>query len=698
MKALDRPFMQIINGASQFVIPVFQRDYAWQEPQCAQLWRDVMRASAAPGPNGHFLGSIVYSPTGDNQAGFTRWLLIDGQQRLTTLTLLLAALRDHIRASHWVGGEESPTEKKIEAYFLKNAAEDGDRKHKLVLRRHDQETLQNIIDCQEVPENYSERISENYSFLRRNVENSDPDVVYKGISRLVVVDVTLDPTRDNPQLIFESLNSTGVDLTQSDLVRNFMLMCLPEREQTKMYNQYWSKIDALYVGSPFIFDNFIRDYVALTTKTNKQETSDQIYYAFRDFFPKWIERNSGLENALSDMLRHSRHYAAFALGKGVSGERARRLMKLRQLVDAPAILLMRLIECFDYLHAMTESEFLEAVTLIESFVLRRAVCGFQTRGYWQIFSSIAYKIGVQQPLVDLKVGLALLRDTYRFPTDIEFGRALEERNLYDLRVCRPVLDGLENFDTKEPSDTKAYTIEHIMPQNPNLDHSWKEMLGQNFENVQKTWLHRLGNLTLTGYNSEYSDKRFDEKKIIKGGFSDSAIRLNKFVREQPVWNEQTIRQRTIDLSRCSLKVWGPLSVAQDQIDAAKIIEKRELEARGDVRKVEMSATARELFNQIREKIRALDKEMIEISESNSISYHSPSFFLEVLPRQNGLTLLLDLQFSEIDDQTGLAEDASQQQFFVHAKHQGGVAVKIWWPGAIEKAMPLIRMAYAAANT
>jgi uncharacterized protein with ParB-like and HNH nuclease domain len=214
MKAIDRPFTNIINGTSQFVIPVFQRDYTWQaETQCAQLWRDVLRAARAGGEHGHFLGSIVYVATGDSLAGFTRWLLIDGQQRLTTLTLLLAALRDHIRDSQWTGGENDPTPKRIDAYFLKNVQEEGDRVQKLVLRRHDQATLRAVLDGKEFPQDASEHILDNYNYCREQLSKVNPVDVYRGLGRLVIVDVALDRQTDDPQLIFESLNSTGVDLS-----------------------------------------------------------------------------------------------------------------------------------------------------------------------------------------------------------------------------------------------------------------------------------------------------------------------------------------------------------------------------------------------------------------------------------------------------------------------------------------------------
>jgi uncharacterized protein with ParB-like and HNH nuclease domain/predicted transport protein len=698
MKAIDSPFTKIINGASQFLIPVFQRDYSWtDEKQCAQLWRDVLRAAHTNAEHGHFLGSIVYIPTGDNLAGFTRWLVIDGQQRLTTLTLLLAALRDHINDEKWTGGENAPTPQRIDAYFLKNVQEKGDRQQKLVLRRHDQETLRAIIDGEEVPKDPSERIRDNYDYFREQLRGVNPEDVYRGIGRLVIVDVALDRLTDDPQLIFESLNSTGIDLSQADLIRNFILMRLPENEQTKLYETYWSKIDELFRGSEWTFDAFARDYVALKTKASKQEKATEIYYAFREFFPSLTKESGGIENALADMLRYARYYAAFSLGRGVTGKRAQELAKLHRLVDVPAILVMRLLECRDQLNAISEDEFLDALRLIESYVLRRAICGYQTRGYWQIFASLAYNIRDTQGLTDLRVALARLPRNYRFPSDEEFDRELKEGDLYGLRVCRHLLEGLENYGSKEPTDTSGYSIEHIMPQNKRLRAEWRKMLGSNWKDVQETWLDRLGNLTLTGYNSKYSDRSFDKKKTMQGGFADSAVRLNKFVREQRVWTAETIKARTNVLARQAVNIWPALVVAQPLIDAANREELQELAARRDVSKIKMSAEAQLLFEALQKRVKEFDSSVQEIAETNSISYYGPAFFLEVLPRRRRLTLLLALDFNEIEDPLGLAQDATEVKFIVHAQHEGGVFLRVGDKDAIASALPLIRQAYTTAN-
>lgn len=698
MKALDQQFTKIINGTTQFVIPVFQRDYSWTEAECEQLWKDVVGIAADPTNRRHFLGSVVYVATGDSSAGFTRWLLIDGQQRVTTLTLLLAALRDHIVETKWSGGEEGPTAKRIDAYFLRNAEETGSRSHKLVLRRHDQATLQAILDRTELPAPLSERIRENYDFFRERVSGTDPEVVYRGVGRLVVVDVCLDQKTDDPQLIFESLNSTGLDLSQSDLIRNFILMRLPEPVQTRLYDLYWRQIEDLFRGSESTFDAFVRDFIALKTKASKQEKANEIYFAFRRTFGSVGQDPDKLSELLAELLNHARYHASFSVGVGAPIALRESLTRLRRQVDVPAILLMRLFECFDKHRTLSELEMAEAISIVESYIFRRAVCGEQTRGYWQVFADLAYQVDATRPLESVRVAMARLRGSYRFPADAEFKKALEEREIYGMRICFDVLERLENHGSKEVTDTSRYTIEHIMPQNGDLSPEWRQMLGAEWIDVQRVWLHRLGNLTLTGYNSEYQDKPFEVKKTTKGGFAESSVRLNKYVREQAEWTAREMDERGKALAARALSVWRPLVVDRALIDAAEQAEMRARAKHRDVGKVPMSPAARDLFEVLRASILAMDGNIIEYAEQKSVSYFGPGFFLEVLPRKKHLALLLDLEFGEIDDPGGVAQDASVWKFVVNAVHSGGVLIDIVEPGAVEKALPMIRRAFEAAKS
>jgi uncharacterized protein with ParB-like and HNH nuclease domain/predicted transport protein len=692
MKAIDRPFTKIINGITQFVIPVFQRDYSWTEAECEQLWKDVIEIARDTSERGHFLGSVVYISTGDTSAGFTRWLLIDGQQRVTTLVLLLTALRDHIEESGWSGADDGPTAKRVDAYFLKNVQEEGGRLHKLVLRRHDQATLSALLDQTELPIEQSLRIRDNYDFFREQLRNTDPGLVYQGVGRLIIVDVTLDRGTDDPQLIFESLNSTGMDLSQSDLIRNFILMRLPEREQTLFYENYWSKIESLFRGSEKTFDAFVRDYIALHTQASKQEKTGNIYSAFRRVFGSIGKEHSDLDAFLQKLLKFARYHAAFSIGTNAPDNLRHPFAHLRRQVDVPATLIMRLYECYDSGN-LSEGDFIKAIELLDSYVFRRAICGEQTRGYWNVFATLAYRIDSNRPFESLCVGLALQRDNYRFPENDEFRSALQERDMYGKRVCFDLLDRLENQGSKEPTDTSKYSIEHIMPQNQKLTSDWRKMLGENWREVQRQWLHRLGNLTLTGYNSSYSDRSFSEKKKIKGGFEESSVRLNKFVREQSVWTPSEIERRGKNLASRALSVWPPLAVEKSLIDTAREVEMRLLSKQQDTRKVPMSDDARHLFDQLRVKVLQIDTNIIELAEQKSVSYHGPGFFLEILPRKNRITLLLDLDFNEVDDPLNIANDTSEYKFLVNAVYEGGVLVSILDSDDIEKSLPLIRQAW-----
>lgn len=690
MKANDETLTRLINGSVQFVIPVFQRDYSWTEDDCRQLWADVMTVASAGSKAKHFIGSIVYTPTEGGSAAFTRWMLIDGQQRLTTVMLLLVALRDHLLDSGWEG--DDPTPNRLDVNLLRNIAEPPPKLHKLRLRRHDDDTFQALVDRGEPPLEPSKRVRENYEYFKRVIAAADPTVVYRGIGRLEIVDVRLG-SGDDPQSIFESLNSTGVELSQSDLIRNFILMGLSLSEQDRLYNTYWHKIELLFRGHEQVFDNFARDYVALKTRSRKQGRAAEVYRDFRQFFRRFRGSSNSLDEPLADMLRFAKYYAAFRLGREAPGHLTQPLRRLRRLVDVAAVPVMQLFDCHEGDDGLSNDEFAEALRLLESYVLRRAVCGHQTRGYWAIFAALAYGLEAEGPLDSLKVGLARQSESYRFPHDLEFQSQLREQDLYGKRVCRVILERLENHGTKERTDTRDYSIEHIMPQNEDLRQEWRLMLGQdNWRTIHQQWLHRLGNLTLTAYNPEYSDRPFAVKKSCPGGFAESAVRLNKFVREQDVWTEKQMTDRGFLLSQRAVEVWPDLKVAPELLERAKKAELRRRAQARSVDEVKMSNRARHLFGLVSERTCELGRRVVEIAEPYSVSYHAPDFFMEVLPRAYRLVLLLSPEVAEIDDEEGVAMDATQWKYFRGSRYRGGVAVYVETDGDVDQAMLLVRQA------
>ncbi len=691
MQAVNHPFRALIDGTKQFIIPAFQRDYSWTTEQCQQMWNDIVRAGCTDGD--HFMGSIVYI-AGNTSAVFSSWMVIDGQQRLTTLSLLLTALRDHIRETGWIGQE--PTPQQIDAYFLKNVHESGDRMYKVALRRHDDATLRALVDGRDMSQvqNRSELVVEAYLYFREQLKRPEvnPELVYQGIGRLNIVDVTLHRHIDDPQRVFESLNSTGVGLDPSDLIRNYLLMGLPEPEQTHMYEDYWSKVETLFRVAGRTPDTFLRDYIALRQGTTTQAREDRIYAEFREFWqPSDTEELTVL---LKDLVRFADYFVSFLRPDRIDSKPlATAMRQVRSLGSAHAMLIMRLYNLYDE-KALKHDDFIRALNLISSYLVRRSVLGMQTRGYWAVFARIAHSITNEDPLRSFQVALA--RQNYRFPSDGEFMSAIQERDLYGLRICLHVLSQLENAGQNEPSPVSEYSIEHIMPQNIDDVLEWKNMLGQDWEEVHGKWLHKLGNLTLTAYNSTYSNRPFEEKKALTGGFEQSAVRLNEYVRQQTQWTATEMEKRGRTLAHRALDIW-PHHNADERLVLAEEI--RELRTRSDRRKsdsIRMSASVAELLYAIRDSIRELG-ESIEIVEGNSLCFYnaqSAGFFAETLPMASYVRILLPIDFEEIDDPEGVGSDVTAWKFLPHVTHRDcGVFMDIWSQQSIPKAVAMVRQAF-----
>ena len=359
---------------------------------------------------------------------------------------------------------------------------------------------------------------------------------------------------------------------------------------------------------------------------------------------------------------------------------------------------MRLLEAREVHQTISEPELIEAVRLIESYLLRRAVIGAQSRGYGLEFAKVAYRIDDAQPLATLKAAFARMPTAYAFPDDVEFKRALLEGDIYHKRVCKHVLDGLENRDSKEQSDTSSYSIEHIMPQNEKMPEAWRTMLGEGWKGVHQTWLHRLGNLTLTGYNSTYSDKSLAEKQMIEHGFRQSSVRLNEDVRDAPVWTEAEMSARGARLASRALTVWPRLDADTKMI---REMERDELKARAASRRldnVEMTDEARALFDKLQERIKADFPKVIEMPESKSVSYHDQDFFLEVIPRKRGLSLLVGIDYNEVDEPDEKVEDTANYSFIINASYQGGVLIALRDQHELEHAMRVIVQAHTLISS
>jgi len=652
MKAQDLPLTQLLQGSKQFIIPIFQRTYSWDRANCEQLWHDILRVGSTDQLDSHFIGSAVYIPEQDTSAAISRWLVIDGQQRITTVTLLLLGLMKRLEAD---GLEEPISSMEIEDYYLKNRYGKGDLNYKLLLTKTDKDTLIALLDNKEPGEKASQRILDNYDFFKERLASADLQAVYNGIQKLMIVDVRLQQGIDNPQMIFESMNSTGKALTQADLIRNFVLMGLEHDLQTRLYNDYWRPMEVAFGAENYIrqFDEFMRFFLVIHTG-NHRIRRNEVYDEFKTY-----SRELDIEEMLTQLKEFTAYYCDIALGRGQDKELGTAFHDIRELrADVCYPLLMEIYQDYRKEH-VTKQEFLEIVRIVESYVFRRVVCDVATNSLRQTFATFSRSLKKDRYLESVKAAFLLLQSYRRFPSDEEFQRQIKMRNLYNFNRRAYWLRRFENHGRKERVHVQDYTIEHIMPQNEQLSGKWKTSLGSEWDRVHSTYLHTLGNLTLTGYNSELSDRPFEDKRDMEGGFADSPIRLNAGLGSLQKWDEEEIKKRADTLAMKAVTVWGELSLESSILDAYR---QKPQEAASlytiDDHKHLSGGKMRELFDALRTELLALDPCVAEEFLKLYVAYKAETNFVDVVPQAGKLRLSLNMHFHQIDDPHGMCKDVT----------------------------------------
>lgn len=658
MDAQKATLFQLLDGNKQFRIPIYQRTYSWRQEQCARLLEDVIAiASAPPGPS-HFIGSVVYVADGNFMAaGVNSLLVIDGQQRLTTLSLMLLALRKLAMDGKDVGAGP----KKIGNLYLFNGNEEGDSEEyiKLRLTRSDKETYTKL--CLDLPlgDGDDNRVQANYRYFLSAFESgrADPAEAFKGVQRLQLVYIALELGRDNPQLIFESINSTGLDLAQADLVRNFVLMGLPHGLQEKIYNKHWFPMESRF-GQQYRdrFDGFMRTY--LTVRTGSIPREDEVYAAFKKHILSTAAASEGelhrMETVAADLNEQAAYYAAIAFGKEEDSE-------LRQAFHDIATLRADVVHPFllelygDWKNRrLTRDEFVSLVRLVESYVFRRFLCGVPTNSMNKTFAGLAKGIDKSRYHRSAQAEFLKLASYRRFPGGAETAQMLTDKDVYNTPRCAYLLEKLENyFHPKEPIKAAAYTIEHVMPQT--LSEEWKAHLGEKAADIHSRLLHTLGNLTLTGYNSELSCRPFKEKlELAEGGFLSSPLALNRRIREQTRWGEEQIRVRGAQLAEAVLKVWP-------EPDPTTLTEFAEPElAETEIYDLDhyppFAGPIRSLYLRIEERLLALHPAARRECKKLYVAFKLDTNFVDVIPQQTKLVLVFNLRFDQIDDPKGWCRD------------------------------------------
>jgi uncharacterized protein with ParB-like and HNH nuclease domain/predicted transport protein len=669
MEANAAKFLDFIRKSPQFVIPIYQRSYSWSECECRQLWDDIIRTGSNDDISAHFVGSIVYIEKGPyHVTSQLPMLVIDGQQRLTTLSLLIAALVKKLEKLSEENREpvDGFSPRKLSNYYLVNPEEEGERYYKLILSQTDRDSLIAIITNNEPPKDYSLRVTENFKLFVSWIEGCKGDLteLCKGIAKLMVVDISLSRDHDNPQLIFESMNSTGRELTQADLIRNYILMGLEPELQTQLYENYWRPMELDFGQDAYgsHFDSFMRHY--LTVKTGAIPKLNAVYEAFKAHARSQKMAGGGVEDLVSDIRTFSRYFCSIALRSETDYELKAAFQDLRELkVDVSYPFLLELY-CDYAENILSKQDLLEIIRIIEAYVFRRAICNIPTNSLNKTFATFTKVLKKDRYLESIQAHLLLLPSYRRFPDNEEFKRALKVRDLYHLRSRSYCFRRLENYDRKESVKVAEYTIEHILPQNENLSDTWKESLGSEWERIRDTSLHTLGNLTLTGYNSEYSDKHFRQKRDMPGGFKESPLRLNQGLGQLEDWNEETIKTRAERLSNTAISVWPIPFLDPDTLQAYR--PKAEAKTGYTISDHPYLCSGNEkygdkvpqIFEEFRQQVMALDLVITEEFLKLYVAYKAETNFVDVVPQAKRLRLSLNMPFAEIDDPHEKCKDVS----------------------------------------
>ena len=591
MDARKGNIYEILNGNKQFLIPVYQRYYSWDIEQCKRLWNDIVEMQKK-GKMGHFVGSIVNIAEQAMPTGVQKYMIIDGQQRMTTLSLLLLALRDYAIKNP---DDTTINSRRIDNMLLKNEYESGDERYKLLLTETDRNTLICLVYEKNISDDTHSKLLDNYNFFANKIDSKElkPAEVYESIGKLQIVNITLDRSVDDAQAIFESLNSTGKELSESDLIRNYVLMGLEPIEQTYVYEHLWRPMELLFVyeTQASAMDRFFRDY--LTMKMTRIPKQNRVYEEFKLYHLN-CEFGS-IRELCQDLLIYAKYYTDMTFKRSnnpVLKSLYEDINDLRMEVSYPFLLKVH-HDCEEGI--ISEDELEQIIRLCISYVFRRSICS---------------------------------------------------RNF--------ILSHLENYGKKAPIIIENYTIEHIMPQNSNLNLEWQQMLGAEWREIQKIYLHTIGNLTLTAYNSEMSDRSFMVKMDMEGGFKESALRLNSYIVKLTEWNEQRIKERAVLLADKAKQIWAYPDLTDAELAPYQMAEKPA--ERYSLETYDTNIFTKTLFEVLDRRIQNLSPNVKREFKKLYVAYKLDTNFVDVVFQKQRLRISVNMKFSEVNDPQGICHD------------------------------------------
>ncbi len=559
MKASETSLRNLLEGGKQFQIPLFQRAYSWKKDNWETLWEDLMSLYNDEVKGLYFLGPIVTQSVPGTAEGISPFLVIDGQQRLTTLTIILAALRNYLKKS-----EQQMSDQVYELYLI-NKYQKYEDFYKILPTQDDCEVYKSIIQSKTTRDIKKEgQIYEAYKFFEGKLKKPDPDEdilldygKFKTIilEKLVLVNITSDD-RDNPYLIFESLNNKGEELTQADLVRNYVFMKLPPEERNEVYQSEWLPLQDRFKA------NTKKEYAEELTnafwfylrKDGEAVSQKEVYKAVKKLFDN---SKLGPKAELQKLIQFTNYYQRLNSPEEEPEPRLKRWFNRLLRLDFTTCHIFLLNIYYDYEQKrLSVEDFDKILRYLESYFVRRWIAGVSTKVLGSVFTNLYTKVKAKNPdtlISGLRTVLSDFEGNQVWPNDDTFRASIINQALYSSSSSARVkfiLESLEESLSKERVDPQNLTIEHIMPQK--LKKEWQKMLGENHSNVHKKWLDTLGNLTLTGYNSELSNRPFEEKL---SHLRSSNVTLNQYFRNLDVWNEEAFQSRAEYLADIAIKVW-----------------------------------------------------------------------------------------------------------------------------------------------
>ncbi|MDQ2178504.1 DUF262 domain-containing protein [Marinifilum sp. D714] len=565
---------------TQFIIPVYQRNYDWTSAQCLQLFEDIIEVGTKNEMNAHFIGSIVYVHDDVYHASGIRELsIIDGQQRLTTVTLLYVAL---FAFAEELGNEA--LKNRINETYLINKFAQNEEKLKLRPTENNDLALKFLLrnDKNEEFKSYS-RLIENYDFFKKRIDSENLDVILKGLSKLMFVEISLDRDKDDPQRIFESLNSTGLELSQADLIRNYILMSLSRVNQIKIYEKYWEVIEnnaKIISTNTSEVSSFVRDFLTLENK--KIPNKSKVYQEFKLKYP--TSTLLSLEENLAKLKKLVKHYNKILNPINEPNKLIRKHLEYinRLEVNVSYPFLMQVYDDYEN-DIVTKEEFIEVLEIIQSFAWRRFIIGLGTNALNKIFMTLYSDIDTTDYIKSLEFALLKKRGSQRFPSNNEVLNTLKEKDIYSIKSKNRLyfLEKLENHNNKEyvqVDGNSNITIEHIFPQNP--DDSWfNDLTAEEMQELKENYLNTMANLTLSGNNGSLGNQRFLNKKNMnkdggEQGYRYSRLWLNRYLSEIDVWNVDKLMERHKILSKRFIEIWRypELPTVKNKEDEINIFE------------------------------------------------------------------------------------------------------------------------------